>query len=79
MSGEINLGVVDGRRGRGRPCTFWMDGVKDATKLPLPELWEESAGSGYLKKSDHGMSPEDKQRLDETRQLDYQNYVAFFL
>ena len=34
------LGVVLGRRGRGKPCMHWMYGVKDATKLSLPELWD---------------------------------------
>ena len=32
------LGMVEGRRGRSRPCMCWMDGVKGESKLSLPEL-----------------------------------------
>ena len=34
------LGIVEGRRGRGRPCMCWMGEIKVATNLSLPELRE---------------------------------------
>ena len=37
---SIMLGMVEGRRGRGRPFMCWMDGLTDATKLSMPELQE---------------------------------------
>ena len=34
------LDMVEGRRGRDRPCMCWMGGVNAATKLSLSELWK---------------------------------------
>ena len=38
------LGMIKGRGGTGTPGQSWMDWVKAAIKLPLPELQESVAG-----------------------------------
>ena len=34
------LGVIGGRRRRGRPRMRWLDGIMDLMEVNLSELWE---------------------------------------
>ena len=36
----LMLGVIGGRRRRGRPRMRWLDGIMDLMEVNLSELWE---------------------------------------
>ena len=51
-------GVIEGGRGRGRPCMHWMDGVKAATKPSLYQSSRKQCRMGMFGEICSGMSPE---------------------
>ena len=52
----LMLGKIEGRRGRGRQRTRWMDDITDSTDMNLSKLWETEKGREAWHVAVHGVA-----------------------
>ena len=58
------LGVIGGRRRRGRPRMRWLDGIMDLMEVNLSELWELVMDREAWRAAIHGATKSRKRLSD---------------
>ena len=60
----LMLGVIGGRRRRGRPRMRWLDGIMDLMEVNLSELWELVMDREAWRAAIHGATKSRKRLSD---------------